>query len=346
MTEHQNYKPRIADIALQAGVGTATVDRVLNNRPGVKEKTVQKVMAAARFLEQSGGRPRVIAPTAAGLNLRAFLGGAPGFANEILGRALRESARMHGVPLALDFVKRTDPMALAAQLRGCLEDGTSGVIVQAVEHPFVRDAIAELITRGLHVTSVLTQMPGLDGLGYIGLDNRAAGRLAGQILGLLCGGKGEIAVFHSDAIYRSHEEREAGLRSVLREDFPDIRIVETISTDDNPNECFRRAQQVLSKHPDLTGLVNLAAGNRGIERALLDSGRATELTFVAFNLTPLSRKALVERTMDAVIHQDMTRIAEEAVTAQIAAHQGKVLPGKMIPTELILRENLKDASNF
>ncbi len=340
--EPQDRKPRIIDIALQAGVGTATVDRVLNGREGVKPKTVEKVLEAARFLAESGGRPRVLAPRAEDLRLRALIGGRPGFANELLGQALRESARASGTPLQLEFVCRTDPAALAARLRACREDSIGGVIVQPVEHPFVRDAIAELIADGIQVVTVLSQMPGIDPLGHVGLDNRAAGRLAGQILGYLCGGRGTATIFHSNAIYRSHEEREAGLRSILREEFPQIEIVETISTDDDPALCFRQASDVLGRRPDLSAIVNLAAGNRGIERALLDAGRARSVQFVAFNLTPLSRNALIERSINAVIHQDMTRIAQEAIGAICTGHQGRPLPHVTIPCELILRENLRD----
>ena len=342
MTDQTPSKPRIVDIALQAGVGTATVDRVLNGRPGVKPKTVQKVMEAARFLEESGGRPTVLAPTPAGLKLRAFLGGSPGFANEILAQALRERARAAGFPLRLDFVRRTEPAALAQALTECGMDGTSGVIVQPVEHPLVRDALASLIAKGVHIVTVLTQIPGIDELGYAGLDNRAAGRVTGQILGHLIGEQGDIAIFHSDALYRSHEEREAGLRSILREDFPLVRIVEAASTDDNPTECLRMTQDLIARHPDISGIVNFAGGNRGIERALLDAGRAPDITYIAFNLTPLTRKALIERTIDAVIHQDMGRIAETALSSLLAAHQGAPMRIVTVPAEVILRENLRD----
>ena len=34
----------VADIAARAGVGTATVDRVLNNRPGVNPETQKRVL--------------------------------------------------------------------------------------------------------------------------------------------------------------------------------------------------------------------------------------------------------------------------------------------------------------
>src|SRR5450631_3643496 len=52
--------PTIADIARLAGVGTATVDRVLNRRPGVNSETVQRVMQVVADLgaPQQPGRPR------------------------------------------------------------------------------------------------------------------------------------------------------------------------------------------------------------------------------------------------------------------------------------------------
>ena len=36
----QRRQARILDVALEAGVGTATVDRVLNNRSGVSKKII------------------------------------------------------------------------------------------------------------------------------------------------------------------------------------------------------------------------------------------------------------------------------------------------------------------
>ena len=51
--------PTIAEIARIAGVGTATVDRVPNRRPGVDVDTVQRVLRAVSELgtPQQPGRP-------------------------------------------------------------------------------------------------------------------------------------------------------------------------------------------------------------------------------------------------------------------------------------------------
>ncbi|AEG58152.1 regulatory protein LacI (plasmid) [Sinorhizobium meliloti AK83] len=43
-------KPNYRDIARHAGVGTATVERVLNGRGGVRPELVEKVVVAARAL--------------------------------------------------------------------------------------------------------------------------------------------------------------------------------------------------------------------------------------------------------------------------------------------------------
>ena len=92
-------KPRIVDIALQAGVSTATVDRVLNGRPGVKGKTVSKVRDAAEWLAKSGGRPTVVASSLKALTIDILLAGGPGFANEILMREFHRASRLAGVKL-------------------------------------------------------------------------------------------------------------------------------------------------------------------------------------------------------------------------------------------------------
>jgi LacI family transcriptional regulator len=335
-------KPRISDIALHAGVGTATVDRVMNNRPGVKPATVARVLEAARWLEESGARPKVQATAPAGLTLRVLLGGSPGFANEILMLEFRAAGREFGMRIRADFVRRTDIGAQCAALDECLENGVSGVILQPAEHPSLRDAVQRLLHRGIPVITVLTSLPGIEGLGYVGLDNRSAGRAAGQLLGLLCEKKGDVAVFYTDSLYRSLEEREGGLRSLLREDFANVRLVESISTFDVPETCYRLTRELLSRRPDLSGICNLGAGNRGIERALLDTGKARKVSYVAFNLTPLSRKALIEGTMHAVIHQDMGRIARSCLQMTIDRLSGQPARQHLIPAEVILRENIRD----
>lgn len=342
--EDDKPRPRIADIAALTGLGTATVDRVLHGRAHVRAATRARVEAAIAELTASGARPAPLLPPPPGMDFRAFLGGRPGFANDLLARALRGQARAAGVRLSCEFVTRRDVRGLVTALEAAVDAGATGLVVQPVAHPLVDDALARLVARGVPVVTVLSAPPGVAGLGYVGLDNHAAGRLAGQIAGLICGGRGAVACLTSSA-YHSHVARESGLRAVLREQFPGLDLVAAIATEDDPTLCHRETAALLARHPDLAGLVNFAAGNRGVERALIDAGRAGQTRFVTFNLTPLARMGLVSNRISAVIHQDLTRIARDCVAMLIAAHRGTPPGPAPIPAELILREGLHEVDD-
>ena len=146
------------------------------------------------------------------------------------------------------------------------------------------------------------------------MDNRAAGRTAGALMGHISRRAGKAAIFMSDTLYRSHEERESGVRTLLRQEFTDITVLDVITMGDNPSAFYGRALDLLDRHPDLTSICNLGAGNRGIERALLEKGRA----------------------------QDMARISDMAMRAIGNYHAGLPIEPDRAPSEIIMKENVRD----
>ena len=341
MTEVRRGKSRIIDIALQAGVSTATVDRVLNRRPGVRQKTIDRVHDAMRWLDKAPVRPTVIPSVAADLTIDVVIAGEAGFANAALASELRLAASRLGLTLRPAYPKRMDPGALADALRKGLQQGGSGFIVQPLDHHLVREALAEIRDRDLPVITILTDLPGADVMGYSGLDNRSAGRTAGLLMGRLCKQAGEVATFWGGGLYRSHEEREIGFRSVIRDEFPELSLLGDIKGRDDPHRNYELAKTLLASNRNLRGIYNVGGGNRGIEKALIESGRAADITYVAFNLTPLTKQALLNGTIDAVVHQDMARVAHLAVTALVDNFTGKPVAFPNVPVEIIMRENIR-----
>lgn len=334
-------KPRVIDIALQAGVSTATVDRVLNNRPGVRQQTIDKVRDAMARLDVSTGRPRVIPSVPAGLTLDVILAQGAGFANDVLAEALKAHCEGAGFNYRRTFSKRMVPEALRSSLDECLELGTDGVIVQPLDHPIVRDAVSRLTGAGIPVVCILTDLPSSTRLAYVGLDNRAAGRAAGLLMGRLCNQPGDVALFAGGELYRSHEEREAGFRSVLRDQFQHINVLPTFVGKDDPQRNYGMTKELLSDNGDVRGICCIGGGNRGIEKALLEAGRANDVIYCAINLTPLTRQGLLSGVFDVVIHQDMDLAARTSVDTLLQHFQGGVGWPPAIPTELIMAENLR-----
>lgn len=336
----------IIDIAREAGVSTATVDRVLNERPGVRDRTRQRVLGAAREIGYlaDGPAPRSLAgpePTA----LDFVLQGGTNTFMELLANQLAAwgTARAGEVAVRVHRIDGFSPTALAATLHG-LVGRSGGVGVIALDHPVVREAIREVSAAGLPVLTLVSDIANVPRVGYVGIDNRMAGRLAGHLLGrFMPRGSGEVALFAGSLSYRGHEEREMGFRHVLAEDYPDLRVVELREVRDDLERSYREATALLAARPGLGGIYNIGAGNRGIAQALEEVGRAGRIVFIGHELTEHSRRFLVSGTMDAAIDQNPRVEAREAIDRLLRAARGSLDPHPVpVRIHAIFRENIPD----
>ena len=173
------------DVAEAAGVSLATVDRVLNNRKGVRDATIERVNEAMRQLNF------VRDQTAANLARRrsyqfTFIvssGETAFFAdirNEI--EAARSAAARERIEIKMIAVPPLDPQAIVDAIDD-LDDGIGdGLALVAVESQIVRDSIAKLRAKGVRVVTFISDVPNSARERFVGIDNVAAGRVAGSLL--------------------------------------------------------------------------------------------------------------------------------------------------------------------
>ena len=324
-------RPKVADVAARAGVSTATVDRVINGRGGVHQKTVARVEEAIRAIV-GPTRAAVVDPA---LRFDAVLSGERGGGTKALADAFAQVAEESGANVEISFVETMNPQALADRLRTCAQRGSSGVAVQVLDHALVREAVAELARAEIPVVTVLTDIAGVDHLGYFGLDNRAAGRTAGLLMARFCRNAGKLAVVWGGQLYRSHEERESGFRSVLRTERPDLQSVELITGNDNPEMTRERVREALATQRDLVGIYCVGGGVAAAADAIEHASLAPQVVLIGHNYNPETRPYLLSGTIHALVHQDMERIAADAL-ACLSAHKPAAA---RIPIEIITREN-------
>jgi LacI family transcriptional regulator len=329
----------IAAIAAEAGVSTATVDRVLNNRPGVRERTRRNVIKVAERLGYSANgngvqakAPRLdfILPVGTNTYLK-------GFAEELEAIAARRSDAVISVHRLEGF--EADRLAEALH---SVKSHAEGVGVIAIDHPAVREAIRELAAADIPVLTMVSDILNVPRIGYVGIDNRAAGRLAGYLLGrLVRASEAEIALFAGSLSYRGHNEREMGFRHILAEEFSNLQVVELREVMDSFDRSYSEASALLRAYPNMAGIYNIGGGIRGIARALEESGRARDIVFVGHELTEHSRRFLVSGTMDAVIDQNLIVEVRDSVECLVHAARGEPLPNLApIRLQVIFRENI------
>lgn len=337
----------IADIAQLAGVSTATVDRVLNERAGVHARTRRRVLVAAQQSGYLGPAPGADGAVQAAPCDLAFIvpGGTNTFLNT-LSRHLADVAEQRAAEARIQVhrMEAFDPESLAAGLRA-LARAADGIGLIALDHPAVRTAIREAAAAGTRIVTLVSDITDVPRHGYIGIDNHAAGRVAGHLLGRFLHRRGaSVALFAGSLNYRGHAERAIGFRRILAEEFSGVRLLEAREMHDDFEQCYREAAALLAANPDLAGIYNVGAGNRGIVAALEEAGRAREVVVIGHEVTEHTRRFLLSGAMDAVIDQNPRQEAELAVESLLQSIRGGGQPLRVPPirAQAIFRENLPE----
>ncbi|HSI40991.1 MAG TPA: LacI family DNA-binding transcriptional regulator [Xanthobacteraceae bacterium] len=335
----------LQDVAQEAGVSLATADRVLNGRAGVRAGTMERVQAAVTRL---GYRPNPAAARLARGETFRFCFVLPTGENLFMAQIGEQAAAMAdwlaGQHAFVDLLRVDvfEPRVLAAALEG-LAGRYQGVAVVALDHPSVRAAIDDLVGAGVAVVTLVSDVPSSRRLHYVGIDNIAAGRTAATLLGRFAGGRaGPVGLIVGAAGLRDHAERQFGFTQVLGGDYPGLRLLPVGEGRDDDERNRTLAEAMLRAHPDLVGLYNAGAGNRGIATALEAAGRAGEVLFVGHDLTNEARRQLLRGTMDAVIHQDPGHEARSAARVLLAHCAGEPLLSEQerIRIDIFVRDNL------
>lgn len=338
--------PRVTlqDVAKAAGVSPATVDRVLNDRDGVRSRTRDVVLHTARQMGYISGADDAAAASPDKIKLVFLLPAGTNAFIDALHRQIEANAESRvDIALQIERIEGFNPQSLAERLLA-LRGLAQGVGLIAQDHPLVREAIRTLSQAGVPVVALASDIHGVPRLAYVGIDNRQAGRLAGQLMGRLLPAHqpARAALFAGSLSYRGHEEREMGFRHILREEFPHIQILELREIMDDRVKAMEETNALLDQHPDLAGIYSVGGGTSGIAAALKARGVAQSVILIGHEATESNKRLLLDGTLDAVIDQNPRVEAREALNILAAAVRGK--PYVFIPPrlQLVLKENLPD----
>lgn len=339
-------RPTVIDIAREAGVSLATVDRVLNERPGVREKTILAVsdaiaklgyvrdLAAANLARQRNYRMAFVLPDTESQFVQTL------HAELDAATALAFAAR---TDIEVLRFPAEDPHMLAALLAALPDKGVAGVALMAPETPVLRDAIKSLRQRGLAVVALVSDLPNTERDRFVGIDNRAAGRTSAVLMGRFLGqGPRKVAVVAQSMLLREAVERRLGFDEVMGRDFPKVDVLPTLESHGSADLLRQIVGEMLAQFPGVGGIYLLGSGHRALSHAIDDLGQAGKLVVIGHELTPHSRDALVAGKMDAVITQNVGHLVRSALRVLRAKTDKSPIDAgqEQLRIEIVLRENL------
>ncbi|MEY4751483.1 MAG: hypothetical protein RIQ60_3697 [Pseudomonadota bacterium] len=322
----------VKDIAQQAGLSTATVDRVLNGRPNVRAHTARRVAQAIDELQRQSQQ---LGMAGRKFMIDLVMETPARFAAVVRGALEAEMAALHPVVFRARCQLREvwTPAELVAALDHIGARGSHGVLLKAADLPEVAAAVDRLVERGIPVVTVVTDLTGSRRLAYVGLDNHAAGATAAYLIGQWLGASSNaraagaaagdaaagVLVSLSSVRFRGEEERVNAFRQTLGRLCPGLALHDVSEGQGRHDQTANLVRERLSACPELAAVYSIGGANRAILGAFEQAGRPCRC-FVGHDLDADNLALLRAGRLSAVLHHDLRHDMRQACLQLVAAH--------------------------
>lgn len=281
----------VADIMRETGLSRATVDRVLNGRARVHDRTravVEETVARLRSGGETAPKPLV-----ADIALRVGRG--------MMGQ-MRTAWGKAGAQGAFHDLHGADEAVVLRCIEGLCKDLTRPLIITAKNSDRLVTMLSSARAKGKRVIALVSDLPADARDGFVGVDDRAAGQTAAFLIGRMLGDRPTtVGVVLGNIAFRCHEDREIGFRTGLRANFPKVVISGEAQGEDSADLTRNAVSRLLADHPALGAIYNVGGGNAGMVDALRAAGRAADMLVVGHEVNPVTMPLLRSGAMDFAI---------------------------------------------
>lgn len=310
----------IKEIARQAGLGPATVDRVLNNRANVSPQTKLRVAAA---IEELKHQETQLAARGRRLFFDFIVEAPTRFSREVK-RAAEAVLPQIGAAVCRPRFLHQEVMheeeVVAAMMR-VLKRGSHGVCLKARDTHKIRNAVKMLSDANIPVVTLVTDIAEPSRLEYVGLDNEGAGRTAAYLIAVAVGSEsGTVLATRSHRHFLGEQERERAFIPALQKRCPNLKVVTVQGEGDLGSEISKELPSALHHISDLRAVYSMGGGNRKILATLADQGMVPKV-FVAHDLDQDNRNLIHDQKLDFILHHDLQVDIRHAFNAFLAYHR-------------------------
>ena len=295
----------IKQIADACGVSRGTVDRALHNRGRVSAELAERIRKKA---EELGYEPNAGARALALMKKEVTIGVILQFSETKFIQAVAEGTERaaaelesFGCHVRIERIPGDRPDLVAGLIREMTADGVRGIALVATEHESIRREIRACGEKGIRVVTFNSDLPDSGRLCFVGEEMKKGGRAAAGILGDVLRPGQKLAMFSGRRESRVQSEREFGFRETFSKEYPGIKIVSILHSDDDAAVLTGQIAKTLRKHPDLDGIY---INSQGVSEAcdlLRMQGLAKKLHLVVHDLAVCRREDVLDGTIDYVI---------------------------------------------
>ena len=225
-----------------------------------------------------------------------------------------------------------------------LTKGVNGIAISPVD-PRNQTALIDAAAQRALVFTQDSDAPQSARTCYIGTDNVAAGRQAGQLIREVLPEGGSIMLFVGKLDAQNARERIQGIKEAL--EASTIRIIDVRTDDVDDIRAKANAADTLVRYPDIKGLVGLWSYNGpAILNAVREAGKVGQVRIIAFDEADETLAGVRDGVIHATVVQQPYEFGYQAIVRMAQAVRGdrSFIPESkqiIVPTLVVNRSNVE-----
>ena len=245
-------------------------------------------------------------------------------------------------------LREDDRDSQVSEVEGFVSRGVSGIVLAPLDESALAVPVASAVQRGIPVVIIDSGLKGEGYVSFVATDNRKGGRLAGEQLARLLGGKGKVVLLRYTEGSDSTNNREEGFLEAMK-GAPGIQVLSSNQYGGADVEsAYKKSEALLSNYKQPDGRLALdgifcpnESTSFAMLRVLQDNGWAGKVRFVGFDSSENLAQGLRDGLVDALILQDPVRMGYLGVKTMVDHLQGRPVE-KRIDTgvHVVTRENM------
>ena len=259
-------------------------------------------------------------------------------------RGAEEAAKVAGVELIVQAAEREIDVERQMQIIENLIQRKVHVLVVAPSGsreivPVVlkaNQAGIPVLVVDTRVDLVALQAAGGKTVTFIGSDNYAGGKLAGEFLAGKMGGTAQVAILEGIPGHETGDARLRGFRDALKTS-PGMEIVASQPANWERDQGYNVAQNILQAHPGVNAI--FAANDLmalGAIEAIAAAGKTGRITVVGFDALDEARAAVTKGTMAGTVAQDPAQMGRVSIEWAARVLKGETPPADIgVPIQII-----------
>ena len=177
---------------------------------------------------------------------------------------------------------------------------------------------------------------------FVGSDNYAGGKLAGEYMVTITGGKAHVAILEGIPGHETGDSRLRGFRDAVKS-AAGITIAASQPANWERDQGFNVFQNMLQAHPEIDSVFacsDLMA--LGAIEAIAAAGKTGTIKVVGFDALDDAKKAIAAGTMAASVAQFPSEMGREAVESAMKVIRGEAVPHDInVKLEMVTKDNVK-----